>query len=110
LHERLIPGTVWVPPQAEFLGDLTLAEVARAQIRAMAHEDPLPDIWTAWQQAADLKKAEEFRLLYVAMTRAKRLLWLSAAKQAPFTWSKPGNLQVAEPCPVLKPLAKFCQR
>jgi DNA helicase-2/ATP-dependent DNA helicase PcrA len=110
LHSRLIPGTLWVPPQAEFLGDFTLAEVARAQIRAHTHSglkpQPIPDIWTAWQQAAQLKQAEEFRLLYVAMTRAKRLLWMSAAQQAPFTWSKPENLQEAEPCPVMKPLGQ----
>ncbi|MEM9909059.1 MAG: ATP-dependent helicase, partial [Cyanobacteria bacterium P01_D01_bin.44] len=110
LHERQIPGTVWVPPQTEFLGDFTLAEVARAQIRAHTHSDlknkPIPDVWTAWQQAAALKKAEEYRLLYVAITRAKRFLWLSAAQQAPFTWSKPDNLQEAAPCPVLPALAK----
>ncbi len=29
----------------------------------------------------NLKTAEEFRLLYVAMTRAKRLLWMSAAQK-----------------------------
>ncbi|MEO0456704.1 MAG: ATP-dependent helicase [Cyanobacteria bacterium P01_A01_bin.114] len=110
LHERQIPGTVWVPPQTEFLGDFTLAEVARAQIRAHTHSDlknkPIPDVWTAWQQAAALKKAEEYRLLYVAMTRAKRFLWLSAAQQAPFTWSKPENLQAAAPCPVMPALAR----
>ncbi|MEL6326411.1 MAG: 3'-5' exonuclease, partial [Cyanobacteria bacterium J06626_23] len=67
---------------------------------------PIPDIWTAWQQSATLKQAEEYRLLYVAMTRAKRLLWMSAAQQAPFTWSKPDNLQAADPCPVLPSLAE----
>ena len=34
LHENLIPGRFWVPPQGQFLGDFTLSEVARAQIRA----------------------------------------------------------------------------
>ncbi|MEO0756222.1 MAG: ATP-dependent helicase [Cyanobacteria bacterium J06648_16] len=109
LHDKLIPGSVWVPPQTEFIGDFTLADVARAQIRAHTHAElkqaPIPDIWTAWQQSATLKQAEEYRLLYVAMTRAKRLLWMSAALQAPFTWSKPDNLQAADPCPVLPPLA-----
>jgi DNA helicase-2/ATP-dependent DNA helicase PcrA len=62
---------------------------------------PIPDTLTAWEQAKALKTAEEYRLLYVAMTRAKRLLWLSAAQQAPFTWSKPDNLQPARPCPVI---------
>ena len=111
LHEQLIPGRVWIPPQMEFLGDFTLAEVARAQIRAHTHAEPkaapMPDIWTAWRQAGYLKKAEEFRLLYVAMTRAKRLLWISAAQKAPFSWSKPENLQAAKPCPVLPVLRQL---
>ena len=98
------------PPQGEFLGDFTLAEVARAQIRAYAHaghsNEAIPDIITAWEQAKHLKAAEEYRLLYVAMTRAKRLLWMSAAQQAPFTWSKPENVQAANPCPVVKVLAE----
>lgn len=105
LHDKTIPGNLWVPPQGEFLGDFTLAEVARAQIRAYAHGNyssaGIPDMITAWEQAKHLKAAEEYRLLYVAMTRAKRLLWMSAARQAPFTWSKPENVQAANPCPVL---------
>jgi len=28
LHENVIPGSFWVPPQTKFLGDFTLAEVA----------------------------------------------------------------------------------
>ena len=107
LHAKLIPGESWVPPQGEFLGTVSLPDVARAQIRAYIHGSPdIPDIPTAWHRANDLKKAEEFRLLYVAMTRAKRLLWMSAAKQAPFTWSNPDNLQDGEPCPVLPALGK----
>jgi DNA helicase-2/ATP-dependent DNA helicase PcrA len=105
LHDKTIPGVFWVPPQGEFLGDFTLAEVARAQIRAYAHANrrdaAIPDIITAWEQAKHLKAAEEYRLLYVAMTRAKRLLWMSAAQQAPFTWSKPEAVQPANPCPVV---------
>ncbi|PZV11626.1 MAG: DNA helicase UvrD, partial [Leptolyngbya sp.] len=120
LHDKTIPGTLWVPPQGEFLGDFTLAEVARAQIRARAHADDrrgqgqeqneIPDIITAWEQAKHLKAAEEYRLLYVAMTRAKRLLWMSAAQQAPFTWSKPENVQGANPCPVLPVLREWMGR
>lgn len=105
LHEAMIPGNLRMPPQAQFLGDFTLAEVARAQIRASLHgADGLPDPMTAWEQAKHLKIAEEFRLLYVAMTRAKRLLWLSAAQKAPFTWSKPENLEDRKPCPVIPAL------
>ncbi|QQE63468.1 UvrD/REP helicase [Leptolyngbya sp. BL0902] len=117
LHEKTIPGELWVPPQTKFLGDFSLSEVARAQIRAHAHQShvdqvpnanaPIPDTLTAWEQAKALKTAEEYRLLYVAMTRAKRLLWLSAAQQAPFTWSKPDNLQPARPCPVVPPLQQW---
>ncbi len=109
LHDKTIPGNLWVPPQGEFLGDFTLAEVARAQIRAYAHGNhtatAIPDIITAWEQAKHLKTAEEYRLLYVAMTRAKRLLWMAAAQQAPFSWSKPENVQTANPCPGVKELA-----
>jgi DNA helicase-2/ATP-dependent DNA helicase PcrA len=64
----------------------------------------IPDVNQAWEQAKYLKTAEEYRLLYVAITRAKQLLWISAADQAPFTWSKPENLQSAPPCPVFTAL------
>ena len=104
LHEATIPGKLRVLFQAQFLGEFTLAEVARAQIRAQLHGFPIPDVMEAWQEAEKLKTAEEFRLLYVAMTRAKRLLWMSAARQAPFTWSKPDSLQMQNPCPVLPAL------
>ncbi|WP_421654857.1 ATP-dependent helicase [Leptothermofonsia sp. ETS-13] len=105
LHENTIPGTQWIPPQSQFLGEFTLAEVARAQIRASVHNQfPLPDTQTAWERAKYLKTAEEFRLLYVAMTRAKRLLWMSAAQKAPFTWNKPDNLDERKFCPVIPAL------
>jgi DNA helicase II / ATP-dependent DNA helicase PcrA len=107
LHENLIPGRFWVPPQSQFLGDFTLSEVARAQIRAALHgESEIPDVTPAWEQSKHLKTAEEYRLLYVAMTRAKRLLWMSAAQKAPFTWSKPENLQEQAPCPVFGALKR----
>ncbi|BCL35630.1 ATP-dependent helicase [Nostoc sp. MS1] len=107
LHENLIPGRFWVPPQSQFLGDFTLSEVARAQIRAALHgETEIPEVTPAWEQAKHLKTAEEYRLLYVAMTRAKQLLWMSAAQKAPFTWSKPENLQEQAPCPVFPALKR----
>jgi DNA helicase-2/ATP-dependent DNA helicase PcrA len=101
LQEKTIPGHLWVSPPAAFLGDFTLAEVARAQIRTCLHQgiDHPPEVRRAWQQAQHLKAAEEYRLLYVAMTRAKRLLWMSAEQQGPFSWSKPESLQLARPCP-----------
>ncbi|MEH2193132.1 MAG: ATP-dependent helicase [Nostoc sp.] len=107
LHENLIPGRFWVPPQSQFLGDFTLSEVARAQIRAALHgESTIPDVTQAWEQAKHLKISEEYRLLYVAMTRAKRMVWMSAAQKAPFTWSKPENLQEQAPCPVFPALKR----
>ncbi|MEO1619570.1 MAG: ATP-dependent helicase [Cyanobacteria bacterium J06632_3] len=114
LHKRNIPGESWVPPQMQFLGNFALDEVARAQLRTYTHTlyasdskpEPIPNVETAWQKSANLKRAEEYRLLYVAMTRAKKLLWMSAAKQAPFTWSKPDNLQDAEMTPVITALSK----
>jgi len=104
LHENLIPGRFWVPPQGQFLGNFTLPEVARAQIRAGLHKKTIPDINQAWEESKYLKTAEEYRLLYVAMTRAKKLLWMSADKKAPFIWSKPDNLQISDPCPVFTAL------
>ena len=109
LHENTIPGNLWVPPQAKFLGDFTLSEVARAQIRAHLHQQPLPSVGEAWEQANYLKIAEEFRLLYVAMTRAKRLLWMSASLRAPFSWNKVNlkrrsNLEEKKPCSILPAL------
>ncbi|MBD2355340.1 ATP-dependent helicase [Tolypothrix sp. FACHB-123] len=107
LHENLIPGRFWVPPQSQFLGDFTLSEVARAQVRAALHnQSRIPEVHQAWEIAKHLKTAEEYRLLYVAMTRAKRLLWMSAAQKAPFTWSKPENLQEQAPCPVFPALKR----
>lgn len=109
LHEDTLPGTPWVPTAAQFLGDFTLAEVARAQIRAHLHSQPLPMAPDAWKQAGHLKTAEEFRLLYVAMTRAKRLLWMSAEAKGPFRWNTfsghaSDNLQQKKPCPVIPAL------
>ena len=101
LHENIIPGNLRVSPQAKFLGDFDLAEVARAQIRASLQQENFPDISQAWEQAKFFKMAEEFRLLYVAMTRAKKLLWMSAARLAPFRWNKPENLQLQKPCSIL---------
>lgn len=111
LHKNMIPGSFWTPPQTRFLGDFSLAEVARAQIRAYLHGDPIPEGNEAWEEAEQLKTAEEYRLLYVAMTRAKRLLWMSAANKAPFTWSKFNvnrqmTLQSQPVCPIFPALKR----
>ena len=120
LHQDILPGQPWIPNAGKFLGNFTLSEVARAQIRAVVHHQyvapketpaiPLPI--AAWQQAVKLKQAEEYRLLYVAMTRAKRLLWISAAELGPFRWSvfradQPNSLQQKKPCPVLPALIRY---
>lgn len=94
LHEDEISTSGWVPNSAKFLGDFTLPEVARAQIRQFVHQKEQGKIEIlafnpqgAWREAQQLKQEEEYRLLYVAFTRAKRLLWLSAAKETAFAWS-----------------------
>ncbi|MFQ3629197.1 MAG: 3'-5' exonuclease, partial [Cyanobacteriota bacterium] len=110
LQQQNFPGKAWVPPAQQFLGEFDLAEVARAQIRAQVHQLPLPDISAAWQQAQQLKIAEEYRLLYVAMTRARRLLWMAAERQAPFSWANPSNLQEQKATPFLAALAQFLGR
>jgi DNA helicase II / ATP-dependent DNA helicase PcrA len=112
LHANTIPGNLRVPLTARFLGEYTLSEVARAQIRASLHDIyPLPLAQEAWAQAKNLKTAEEFRLLYVAITRAKRLLWLSAAQNAPYTWGtfnweRQSQLEPQKPCPFIPALKK----
>ncbi|MDH6104623.1 ATP-dependent helicase [Anabaenopsis tanganyikae CS-531] len=107
LHEKSIPGKFWVAPKSQFLGKFTLSEVARAQIRTALHgKSHIPNVYQAWEEAEHLKMSEEYRLLYVAMTRAKRLLWMSASQQAPFSWSNPENLQAEPPCPVFVALQR----
>ena len=117
LHKDNIPGQQRVPTPSKFIGDFTLPEVARSQIRNIVHsqyrQEPinLSQPTTAWQKAGELQTAEEYRLFYVAMTRAKRLLWLAAAEEAPFNWNqfnlKGGNsLQKKDPSPFLFPLKK----
>ena len=120
LHQDILPGQPWIPNAGKFLGSFTLSEVARAQIRSLVHHQyvasgqtsAIPQPMAAWQEALKLKQAEEYRLLYVAMTRAKRLLWIAAAELGPFRWSvfradKPDNLQKKKPCPVLPALARY---
>jgi DNA helicase-2/ATP-dependent DNA helicase PcrA len=119
LHEDTLPGKLYTPVAARFLGNFTLPEVARAQIRAFVHAQykgenlaraiPQPD--DAWEEAGKLKTAEEYRLLYVAMTRAKRLLWMSAEVMGPYRWNlfkgeRSESLQAKQPCPVIPALKR----
>ncbi len=110
-----IPGQLWTPQGAKFLGDYTLAEVARAKIRAHLHHQDLPTSKAAWDLANYLKQGEDLRLLYVAMTRAKKLLWLAAEREAPFAWNRfnwqqGDRLQSSNPSPLFTALSqKFPQ-
>jgi DNA helicase II / ATP-dependent DNA helicase PcrA len=110
LHDR-IPGQLWTPQGAKFLGDFTLAEVARAKIRAHLHQQSVPTPKDAWSLANYLKQGEDLRLLYVAMTRAKKLLWIAAEQEAPFLWNRfnwqqGDRLQEAKPSPLFTALCK----
>jgi len=118
LHERTIPGRDWTPPQTQFLGPMSLSAMAKAQIRYLLKSDALdasgsaaissspPTMQELRTQAQQQKIAEEYRLLYVAMTRAKRLLWMAAAHQAPFSWQKPDSLSSSQPSPALVELIR----
>jgi DNA helicase II / ATP-dependent DNA helicase PcrA len=87
ISEDIIPGNAWIPSSQQFLGDFNIGEVARTKIRAHTHQKEMPSAIEAYNQAKFLKSAESMRLLYVAMTRAKRLLWMAAEREAPFSWS-----------------------
>jgi DNA helicase II / ATP-dependent DNA helicase PcrA len=106
-----IPGQLWTPKGAKFLGDFTLAEVARAKIRAHLHQQSVPTPKDAWALANYLKQGEDLRLLYVAITRAKKLLWLAAEQEAPFSWNRfnwqqGDRLQDSKPSPLFTALCK----
>jgi DNA helicase II / ATP-dependent DNA helicase PcrA len=106
-----IPGQLWTPKGGKFLGDFTLAEVARAKIRAHLHGQSLPTPKAAWELADYLKQGEDLRLLYVAITRAKKLLWLAAEQEAPFLWNRfnwqqGDRLQASKPSPLFTALCK----
>ena len=107
LHKRICPGEAYLPEAVKFLGDFGLPEVTRAQISAIVHGDRLPNAEEAWKQYNYLKQSEEFRLLYVGMTRAKKLLWLSAAQSAPFSWNTLENrTENAAVCPAITDLVR----
>ncbi|PSO49344.1 MAG: DNA helicase UvrD [Cyanobacteria bacterium SW_9_44_58] len=117
LHQDNLPGQHRVPTPSKFLGDFTLSEVARSQIRNVVHSQyqqqpiTLTQPAQAWEKAGELQTAEEYRLFYVAMTRAKRLLWLSAAENAPFRWNQfnlkgANSLQKKDASPFLPALEK----
>ncbi len=106
LNKKMCPGESFVAPANRFLGDFNLVEVARMQIRALASNQEMPSPETAWQNAQILKEHEEFRLLYMGMTRAKRLLHISSSITSPFTWNNLGNISKIDCCPAITALAK----
>lgn len=111
LEESLIPGGRSQPRQTEaFLGDPKWISITRLQLRRALQADSgaaveaFTDLEAAMTEAQALQEAEEYRLLYVAMTRAKRLLWMASAQQAPNYWSSPHQRYAQTPCPALDAL------
>lgn len=115
LHEDILSGEIKISATSKFLGNFSLAEIARTQIRALSHEKYLSyennictnEIKQVWEQSKLLKKAEEYRLIYVAITRAKNLLWMSAAQKGPLYWRNIKEkvfLQNKAPCLILSAL------
>ena len=115
LHEDILSGEIKISATSKFLGNFSLAEIARTQIRALSHEKYLSyennictnEIKQVWEQSKLLKKAEEYRLIYVAITRAKNLLWMSAAQKGPSYWRNIKEkvfLQNKAPCLILSAL------
>lgn len=113
LQKNIIPGNEsYLNTNAKFIGDFSLPEVTRSSLRFMIHyhnkiNDRQISIQEASVENSYQKKAEEYRLLYVAMTRAKKLLWMSSAKKAPSNWSffedngNEAQLKDQSPCPAI---------
>ncbi len=94
LQEDNFPGVSFVSNNTKFLGDFNLTEVVKTQLRFLVHQDKFNSqinkylsTTEAWKESEMLRKNESYRLLYVAMTRAKKLLWMSSAQKAPFNWA-----------------------
>ncbi len=106
LHERSCPGTSFLADGVKFLADFSLPDVVRLQLRSLVSGDRVePDPQLVWQHCQNLKQSEELRLLYVGMTRAKRLLWMSACDRLPYSWNNLQNqMDNAVVCPVLAEL------
>ncbi|MBE9223022.1 ATP-dependent helicase [Cyanobacterium stanieri LEGE 03274] len=120
VNDNIIPGNPYIPKKQSFLGEFNFSEVAKGQLRYLIHQEKLHgkiskslSIKEAWIEAQKLQEYEEYRLLYVAMTRAKRLLWMSAEKKAPFRWSffqdnnDINSLSNSSPCFVFNHLLKI---
>jgi DNA helicase-2/ATP-dependent DNA helicase PcrA len=99
---HLFPGELFpVPQDQKFFADYPPQEILRAQLRSLIHQEPIPEPAQAWERARMLKHSEEFRLLYVGMTRAKRLLHISCAQQLPKNWKNLRDWEYQRLCPAL---------
>jgi DNA helicase II / ATP-dependent DNA helicase PcrA len=108
LHERTCPGSSFLSDGVKFLADFSLPDVVRLQLRSLVSGDRVePDPQLVWQDCQNLKQSEEWRLLYVGMTRAKRLLWLSSCDRLPYSWNNLNQqMDRAAPCPMLGELVR----
>lgn len=118
LQKDTIPGSPYIRKEHKFLGNFNLHEVGRVQLRHALHYHrlkgnypPLMDSAESWTKAEDIQLAEAYRLLYVAMTRTKRLLCLLAEDKAPFSWptfcslfSNSSSLESRNLCPLISAL------
>ncbi len=120
LNRKMFPSKPYVLEEAEFLGDFSLPDIARNILRFVVHSNyenkeftTLPSLLEAWEETEKLTKAESYRLLYVAITRAKSLLWMSACNKAPFSWKKfkveddIHRLSNDKPCSILRDLNNY---
>jgi len=107
VSDRFFPGRSFIPEGVKFLSEFPLPDICRAQLRSLIHGDEIPDPAQAWEKAGMLKQAEEFRLLYVGMTRAKRLLCISCAQINPFNWNDLRNTTDQQKlCPAIAGIMK----
>lgn len=120
LTRNVLPGQPWVPRSEQFIGDFSVPDVVRQQLRHGLHHQgrsptpPMVSVETAWADYQREQEAEAYRLFYVAMTRAKRLLWVAAEQNGPFSWSQ---VQSDRPMDLIKvqaqapsPVFTFLQR
>lgn len=108
LDKKTCPGNTFVPEAQKFLADFKLTDVLRLQLSNLFSGIPEFEPTQVWQQSQTLKQLEELRLLYVGITRAKRLLWMSADKRLPYNWDNLSKRNDrSEPSPIL---TELCQR
>jgi DNA helicase-2/ATP-dependent DNA helicase PcrA len=105
LHDRTIPAPSGFPPRANFWATLPwlkwpVPKFAPTPTVALQHRHSRHHHRLGAGQTPQSR-----RRIPPALRRhdpRQALLWMSAAQQAPFTWSKPENVQAANPCPVMR--------